>query len=781
MMLGRQRGVAVDPVPQKNQSPPNFKGRFEVIDFLGEGGMGTVYKVREAKSNKSFAIKVLKDDLSHDALAVKRFEQEVRAAGELEHPNLVFIYGADKTNEGSPYMVMNYVEGANLAELIAARGSIAYPQALEIFVQIAKALVHAHAKQIIHRDLKPSNIIVSNDDQGHDHVRVVDFGIAKASPMGLKSTTGASSPADLLRASGTDLTQTGGIFGSPLYMSPEQFLGEKIDARSDIYSFGCVMFEALCGQPPFREENAAKTMMKHLHLPPPPLRSIRPTLKVPKELEKLVMVCLRKNPKNRYESAESLLSDLQALRAGGSVWKKAGGSAVLDRRWWPPLAFFSVLLGSLMAVIIFVIPLALYCWQNLPRSQASDTSSTEWSLERYLTPIDSALDSEEAIGKEIDLERNPIKYAIASHVRESDINVSQLAEGQVSDKDITPLQDAKDLACLDLSDSHITNAGLNVVRDKSLTKLSLNDCNVNDLKAVRSMASLRELRLSGAAINDQSLEAVSRLSGLVRLSLNYTSITDSCLPSLYSLSNLEQLSLLGCKKISITAIKELEAKLPCCRVSYCRYSGLSDPTIDVPRDINMSELANQRLAAYVKGQPTYLNAVYPDATYLDVAKMIAVSGTMPALPGLTDDGLKVLEKATDLQTLILADQSVSDRGLHALRGLKLVELSLSGTNAKSLDYLKGQKNLKRLYLDGLRLNASAFDVLASLANLESLSLYGTNVNAKDLEKLYVLKHLRMVSIGDCRKLSVSAGQALRSAIPQCQINDLPLPVSWEEK
>jgi serine/threonine protein kinase len=322
---------------------PNFGGRYEVLDFLGEGGMGTVYKVRESHTQKSFAIKVLKDDLAADETALMRFNQEVAAASELEHPNLVFVYGVNQTSDGAPYMVMNYVEGRSLAALLRETGPLQYEQALNIFVQVAKALEHAHSKGLVHRDLKPSNIIISSGDKGREEVRVVDFGIAKV-VNGLKETS--------------NLTQTGELFGTPLYMSPEQCLGEDLDARSDLYSFGCVMYETLCGRPPFADDNAVKTMMRHLQDKPPPMRLVNPQLRIPRDLGRTIMACLKKNPADRYQSAKDLLTDLEGAQIGRNFSGPDTASEILTRiAKNRPLLKSSFL--SFLAGLAFAVPAAL--------------------------------------------------------------------------------------------------------------------------------------------------------------------------------------------------------------------------------------------------------------------------------------------------------------------------------------------------------------------------------------------------------------------------------------
>jgi len=279
-----------------------FKDSYEVESILGEGGMATVYKVKDKSLQKDFAVKVLRPEFSNKPTVVKRFEQEAIACGALTHPNLVAVYDHAKTKNGSPYLVMDYVEGEDLGKLIKDEVYLEQARALNIFAQCAEALEYAHAKGIVHRDLKPSNIIVTKSELGGELAKIVDFGIAKIAPK---------NESDL-----NTLTQTGEIFGSPLYMSPEQCLGNELDARSDIYSFGCLMYESLSGKLPFSGQNPVKTIISHLNETPRDLAKRFPSLRISAGLDRLVMRCLEKEPAQRYQNMTQLRTDLELVRDG---------------------------------------------------------------------------------------------------------------------------------------------------------------------------------------------------------------------------------------------------------------------------------------------------------------------------------------------------------------------------------------------------------------------------------------------------------------------------------
>ena len=256
--------------------------KYEVLSLIGTGGMGSVYKVKDKSLGKFFAIKILNANLIQNAESVRRFKQEAQAASRLDHANLVAVYDYGVGDDSQPFIVMDYVDGISLASIIAKDGAMDVPRALDIFVQIADAINYAHQEGVIHRDIKPGNIIIEHKDDGNDYVKIIDFGIAKV----LYAESAATQ----------ELTQTGEVFGSPLYMSPEQGQGKTLDARTDIYAIGCVMYETLTGKPPFSGANPIQTILKHINDDPLPINVVRGNDDVPVSLSCLVFHCLEKDP-----------------------------------------------------------------------------------------------------------------------------------------------------------------------------------------------------------------------------------------------------------------------------------------------------------------------------------------------------------------------------------------------------------------------------------------------------------------------------------------------------
>ncbi len=276
-----------------------IQGKYKIESMIGEGGMGQVFKGVHEALDKSFAIKVLRSEVVANDKAIRRFDQEAKATSQLSHQNLCQIFDYGLTDGGMPYLVMDLLDGKDLRDVIAEQGPLEPGRVIDLFLAVTDGIDHAHSMGVVHRDLKPSNIIVITTATKGEAVKVVDFGIAKVMPPpGTESN---------------QLTQTGEIFGSPLYMSPEQCQGLKVDGRSDIYSLGCVMYECLTGKPPFEGANPVQTILKHVN---EELKPFDAGLEIPQGLQTIVTRALAKDPDERYQTVRELHADLQRLRAG---------------------------------------------------------------------------------------------------------------------------------------------------------------------------------------------------------------------------------------------------------------------------------------------------------------------------------------------------------------------------------------------------------------------------------------------------------------------------------
>jgi serine/threonine protein kinase len=274
--------------------------RYEIIDVIKSGGMGTVYKARQLMINRVVAIKMLHQNMLMNNDALKRFRFEAQAASRLGAANILPIYDFGLTPEGQPFMVMPYLDGLSLEEVIAKESLVNALRVLDISIQICAAMSHAHSHGVLHRDIKPSNIMLVNDEDRVDFVKIVDFGIAKImNEIGNPSCT---------------ITKTGQLYGSPAYMSPEQCYGVELDARSDIYSLGCVMYRALTGHNFFDSDGMLQTMQKHINDMPPPFSDLCPEIHLPHDLECAVLKALAKDPEDRFATMDQFKGQLQEIR-----------------------------------------------------------------------------------------------------------------------------------------------------------------------------------------------------------------------------------------------------------------------------------------------------------------------------------------------------------------------------------------------------------------------------------------------------------------------------------
>lgn len=271
-----------------------LSNRYEIVAKIGDGGMALVYSAKDILLNRLVAVKVLRDQYASDREFIERFHREAQAAASLSHPNVVNVYDVGTINQ-TPFIVMEYIEGQNLSEIIVEQGQLEPEYAVKILLQICSALAHAHRHNIVHRDIKPHNILITKDNQ----VKVTDFGIAAVSSM--------------------SITQTGVVLGSVLYFSPEQARGTKVDHLSDLYSLGVVMYEMLTGKVPFRADTPISTALKHIQDLPKPPSQINPA--IPLELERIILKLLAKKPEDRFQSAQELSDALEKLDFDAGIEK----------------------------------------------------------------------------------------------------------------------------------------------------------------------------------------------------------------------------------------------------------------------------------------------------------------------------------------------------------------------------------------------------------------------------------------------------------------------------
>jgi serine/threonine-protein kinase len=362
--------------------------------------MAEVYRARDELLGREVALKVLSRRLSTDSTFVERFRREAQAAANLNHPNVVslFDYGSDGDTY---YIVMEFIDGQPLADIVRSQGPLMPERAAEIAADVARALERAHAAGLVHRDIKPSNIMLNSQGQ----TKVTDFGIARA-----MTTDGEQT-----------MTQTGMVIGTAAYLSPEQAQGHPVDPRSDVYSLGVVLYEALTGQPPFTGDTPLSIAYKHVRENPVPPSAVNPD--VPPELDAIVMKALAKNPDNRYQSATEFREDLERFLAGQGVHATPllaaapAGTQVLEqqeeeylpdekRKRWPAILLILLALALLALLGFFLV-------NSLSGQTVEVPDLTDLTRDEAETELDEA-------GLQADFENRPSSNVELDHVIETD-------------------------------------------------------------------------------------------------------------------------------------------------------------------------------------------------------------------------------------------------------------------------------------------------------------------------------------------------------------------------
>lgn len=301
--------MALDPLEKETHPMLGAEiDKYKIVEVLNAGGMGIVFKARQKIMDRDIALKLLPPELAKDEVNLQRLEREAKALAQLNHPNIIATYDFGLTDTGQGYLAMEYVEGLSLDELLEKVGILKPGRAVFIFKQIADGIRFAHQKGIVHRDLKPQNIMLT-DIVSKDQVKILDFGIARIAQDSKR------------------LTRVGEVVGSPIYMAPEQCMGEAADGRADVYAFGVLMFRALTGHFPHMGPNLHETFMAKCTKDPPYFKDVAPSLQLPVELENVCRRCLQRKPDDRYQQMEQVRDDLERIMMPTSATNSGASGA----------------------------------------------------------------------------------------------------------------------------------------------------------------------------------------------------------------------------------------------------------------------------------------------------------------------------------------------------------------------------------------------------------------------------------------------------------------------
>lgn len=542
--------------------PAQISPRYKVMQLLGEGGMGRVYKIHDVTLNREVAIKVLIGQYTNQDLP--RFQREAKAMSRLKHPNLIDVYDFGITDEGSAYLVMELAPGKMLSEILRQRGHLSVDETIKVSLAIADGVFHAHNKKVVHRDLKPSNILVL-DDQDLSQIKVFDFGISKTLDESDKGS----------------LTRPGAMIGTPLYMSPEQARGDSVDQRSDLYSLGCIMYACLSGKPPFKGDTALDTIKMHIEEQPKSLSSNQ-SLSVPNSIDSIVMKLLEKKPQDRYQSMAQLTEALVHASTEPSI--KKNPNVVHIRKQQSAKETLSVLSLVALGLVLLFPASGIYNASQpffLPKKQIDafhpKTNNSEYG-DTYgnLQKIESGAYSDRNLTKaEFDhalsiwlepsafakLPKNSVRsMVIHNYSRFTDGAFEQLAsfpkileliiynESITGDK-IATLNRMKTLerlklTCANFGDTDLHNlSGLPRLKLLHLQKSGVGDNGMQWL--VKNFPNLEILDLGRTLLQGKTLGQLSRLNNLKSLSIDHMDLTDESILKIRGFKNLKAICIVG--------------------------------------------------------------------------------------------------------------------------------------------------------------------------------------------------------------------------------------------
>jgi serine/threonine-protein kinase len=684
---------------------------YEFVSVTGWGGMSVIYKARQRQNGHVVAIKMLHSLLMTDQ-SLRRFQQEAKAIMSLRHPNIIAVHDFGVSEHGQPYMVMDFIEGKTLGDVIKETNGLSLEASLHRFIQLCDALDHAHQVGVLHRDLKPSNIMISNQDGNFEDARIVDFGIAKL----LDKEEGADDDGHL--------THTGELFGSPLYMSPEQCRGSEVDARTDIYSLGCVMYETLTGRTPFRGATIVDTLMLQMSEIPVSLAEASPDKQFPVELENVIAKALAKDPDDRYQTMQDLEMALMGIQLNSSNVSR--GKSRTKTRKTPIIPKF--VYGAAIAFLVVAFGFRVW-WQSISKHENTVTAAQVDAIKK--TAVLSSIE--------------------AKH------------DQQIVSNNIETLLKSKK----NMIDDPMLRQRLNV--DLGLEELDLNKAQVGDVgcQFLRNQRTLKRLYLDDTYVRDQALAvAIATLDKLEKLSLCNTKISDNAIGYLTKLTNIWGIYLNDCKDVADKTLESV-GSMPRLKELSLNSTAVTDRGFESLRRISLKKLFASRTKFGDKGMGALSNMNSltellvrdtkvsdeglaklkhaPELTSLDLSKT-----------SITNKGMGYLARFPLLDSLGVAENPITDGGTAVLAKLtKLDRLNLESTKISdaTLLHLAKLSKLRELNLKNDQITDAGLETISQMDALQALNLTGTGITDTGLHKLLSSKHLNNLVIANCLKLT----------------------------
>lgn len=521
-------------------SPPQgLPSRYRILSQLGAGGMGAVYLALDSNLDKKVALKVLSTMLlEENPELIQRFQREAKAAGMLSNESLVTVLDFGLTPSGQPYLVMDYVSGPTLQERIQEKGSLSVSETVEIISSLAAALDHAHSKGVVHRDLKSSNIVLAKRDDGEEYPVIIDFGIS------VLLDKHSDEPA---------LTRTNAIIGSPLYMSPEQIRGQRADERSDIYSLGCVMYECLSGNPPFRGATAMDTMNMHLEMELPALELES------EEFEAVLKKSLSKERSERYQSMEEFREALESLVSieSESTDEPTELQSVTDRRRRPAISLKIFVLVTIMgAAVCFLLIRSL---QPVPEGKLRTSIDTIQSV----TPADidkHMHDTGTRLQEVTELSPQELTNILDVAQKRNDGRV-ELSGYRIRPSLLSMIAKRKFIANINFKGAQFTDQrAFSRLKDLLLSSLTLRESNVDDIgiETIAKFRYLAELDIEACErLTEKSYGFISTISKLKNLQIGGDNVKNSAFVEIAKIKDLNSLTVNLARNVSADGLKHL--------------------------------------------------------------------------------------------------------------------------------------------------------------------------------------------------------------------------------
>ncbi len=642
--------------------------RYKPIRELGAGGAGSVHLCWDEHLQKRVAVKVL---ITTQPEALQMFQKEAKITAKLEHANVVSILDFGTTDGGCPYMVLEHVKGLSLESLIHDFGLPSIDEALSIFIQMADALGHGHSLGVYHRDVKTSNVIISAHEDGTPFVHLIDFGVAAMMEAGQQAS---------------QAFQGRTIVGTPRYMPPDQALGRPFDAKSEIYSFGCLMYETLSGRVPFAGDDALDLISQHANSPVPEIQEVcGETRHLPQALANVVMTCLDKDPEKRFHNMVSLKETLRAILLD----IRSDESYSVQQKIWPqaltpipviaappqqksnPRQQISVL--TTLLVLLFLPPL-IWVGQNQPWVKRAAKPKTVLRLMNDPTVAENISKHVRRVGR-FNLTLTTGDMGV--------VRASPIGNCRIQDSDLDVLMDCKDLSSLDLSGSNVSAEGLYKLKRLSIEELDLSHSTVTDqdLEALSEMIDLQFLSLEGCNISDAGLMPLIN-SVLSRLNISDTKVTNQGLRYISTIKCLCCLSIKDTPGITAIGLNYLAANPSSSGM------GLELTCDDQPNEYfkALTTLSSQMLVLHGSTPiPKEDIACLKRVKYLALVRVpisedtIAGISTLPQIDcldlwatGLTDKQLQQISKL-NITMLGLHGEKVTNAGMVALTKMRFLE------------------------------------------------------------------------------------------------------------